>query len=109
MSNASLMSELSIGPYSAIASEYGVSGLGYGDFEPSRVAQQDLAFKVPLGSQLNLLNAMTAGNAYLNYSAQSFAMPSSEQLNQEMLLPANALTAPAGDGAYFKLGSAYGR
>lgn len=109
MSNTTLMSDLSIGPYASNASDYSVAGINYGDPDPVRVAQQDLAFKVPLGSQLNLLNAMTAGNAYLNYNAKTFAMPSSEKLNQEMLLASNALTSPGSEGQYFKLGNAYGR
>lgn len=83
-------------------------GGAYGGY--STVARQDLALSVPLGSQLNLLNASTAGNCYLD-----FARTENKHLGslENVLKGYNTLTGTyegcnGGGAPYGTFGNAYG-
>ena len=82
----------------------GVAAVGDpGDY--STTMNQSMALKVPLGSQLNLLSAQNAGNAYLKYDRLQ-----NQKLGslQDVLTGYNTLTH-GNNGAYYNFSSAYGK
>jgi hypothetical protein len=94
-------------PYD-MGTEFVSSGSGYGAY--STVARQDLALSVPLGSQLNLLNASTAGNCYLDFSRTENKHLGSLE---DVLKGYNTLTGTyqgcnGGGGPYGTFGVSYG-
>ncbi len=72
----------------------------------STVGKQDMALKVPLGSQLALLNASFAGNPYVQYDAVAFQKLGSLQ---NVLVGYNTMGQNTDNGSYFTFGRAYGR
>jgi hypothetical protein len=75
-------------------------------YDYSTIDETDLAVKVPLGSQLNLLSQQTAGNPYLNYARDTnMRTPSLANVLQGY----NTLGQQARAGQYFTFSGAYGR
>lgn len=99
--NTALRTELSLGALGSSSSEYSTQQF-LGD-QGSPVKQQALALQVPLGSQLNLLDAQMKGNKYLQFSAPNFTKISEKERATFMNPGYNALTG-SGDSSYFKFG-----
>ncbi len=71
----------------------------------STAMNQQMAFQIPLGSQLNLLNAQNAGNEYMNSARTQDKRLGSLQ----NVLPGYDLNHTRGNGgSYLTFGSAYG-
>lgn len=93
-------------PLGAVTYDMDSSGTTGSPMDYSKVGQQDMALKVPLGSQLSLLNAMNAGNPYVNYAATGFQnLGSLENVLQGYNTMGQTNTA----GQYFNFSQAYGR
>ena len=72
----------------------------------STVMNQNMALQVPLGSQLNLLNAQNAGNPYLNYSR----LQNQKLGSLQYALPGyGTLSYPMAQQGYASFGAAYGK
>lgn len=102
--NTALHTELSLGALGSSSTEYSTQQF-LGD-QGSPVKQQALAFQVPLGSQLSLLDAQMKGNKYLQFSAPSFTKISENERATFMNPGYNALTGMGG-GTYYSFGGAY--
>lgn len=66
----------------------------------------DQALKVPMGSQLNILSAMSAGNIYADFTAVNIPTLAPGALK---LTGFNTMGQAAPAGAYMSFSSAYGR
>jgi hypothetical protein len=104
--NPDLSSELNLGYLRANSVDY--SSQNFVNDNGSPVEEQQLAFAVPLGSQLSLLDAQLKGNEYLQFAARANPKLSAQERSTFMNLGYNDLAARNGSG-YFSFGSAYGR
>jgi hypothetical protein len=69
----------------------------------STATTQNLAMVVPLGSQLNLLNAQNAGNPYLN-----MARVSNPKMPGDLMPTTYDTLGQNNQGSHFRFSSAYG-
>ena len=94
-------------PLGSVPYDMGVASVSadssYSDY--STIDQQEYALKVPLGSQLNLLNAYNAGNPYLDYErVQNMQLGSLSNV-----LQGYSTLSGQQQGPYAKFGYIYGK
>lgn len=91
------------------AYDMGVSSVPCGTDNFSTVEDQDAAVPTPVGSQLSLLNAATAGNLFLNYNRTSnLKLAPLYKIVEQQGLGYNTLIGKKG-GNFATMGSAYGQ
>lgn len=107
MTSVALQTDPTVGYLRSAATDYSSQAF-LGD-NGSLIKQQNMAFQVPLGSQLDLLQAQQKGNKYLDFAARHNVKLSDSERATFMNMGYNELQkAPTGAG-YFSFSSAYGK